>query len=165
VLFTNNIAIHLGGRSSQKRIFFLLKAWRIVQNKIPDFEMVVIGRGPDEDLVVESAKRLPWLRYLGTKGDTEKAPYWSLANVCLMPGLVGLAVFDSFAFGVPMVTTAYPYHSPEIDYLSHGKTGLICDSWQDRIQYADAIVDLLNNSNRLASMKSACLIEACHYSV
>ena len=164
-LFSKNIGIYTGGLYSQKRISFLLQSCRIVRNKIPDFEMIVIGRGPDEALVVETAKREPWLHYLGAKADAEKAPYWSLANVCLMPGLVGLAVLDSFAFGVPMVTTAYPYHSPEIDYLTHGKTGWICDSWQDPIQYADAIVDLLGDSNRLALMKSACRTEASHYSV
>ena len=127
--------------------------------------MIVIGRGPDEALVVETAKREPWLRYLGAKDDAEKAPYWSLAKVCLMPGLVGLAVLDSLAFGVPMVTTAYPYHSPEIDYLTHGKTGWICDSWQDPIQYADAIADLLRDSSRLVAMQLACRTEAGHYSI
>ena len=82
-----------------------------------------------------------------------------------MPGLFGLAGLDSFAFGGTMVTNAYPYHSPENEYLNHGKTSLICDSWQVPIQYADSIADPLSNSNRLASMKSASLIEACHYSV
>jgi glycosyltransferase involved in cell wall biosynthesis len=164
-LFSKNIGIYTGGLYSQKRISFLLQSCRIVRKQIPDFEMIVIGRGPDEALVVETAKREPWLRYLGTKGDTEKAPYWSLANVCLMPGLVGLAVLDSFAFGVPMVTTAYPYHSPEINYLTHGKTGWICDSWQDPIQYADAIADLLRDSSRLAAMQLACRTEAGHYSI
>ena len=33
----------------------------------------------------------------------------------MMPGLVGLAVLDCAAAGIPIVTTAYPYHSPEID--------------------------------------------------
>jgi len=164
-LSSKNVGIYTGGLYPQKRISFLLQACRIIRKKIPDFEMVVIGRGPEEALVVETAKREPWLRYLGTKDDTEKAPYWSLAKVCLMPGLVGLAVLDSFAFGVPMVTTAYPYHSPEIDYLTHGKTGWICDSWQDPIQYADSVVDLLSDSNRLASMKLACQTEARNYSI
>ena len=163
--FSKNIAIYTGGLYSQKRISFLLQACRIVRKKIPDFEIIVIGSGPDEALVVEAAKGEPWLRYLGAKGDAEKAPYWSLAKVCLMPGLVGLAVLDSLAFGVPMVTTAYPYHSPEVDYLSHGKTGWICESWQDPIQYADAIADLLRDSSRLAAMQLACRTEACHYSV
>jgi len=162
---SKNIGIYTGGLYPQKRISFLLQACRIVRKKIPDFEMIVIGRGPDDALVVETAKREPWLRYLGAKGDTEKAPYWSLANVCLMPGLVGLAVLDSFAFGVPMVTTTYPYHSPEIDYLIHGKTGWICDSWQDPAQYADAIAALLSDSNRLTAMKLACREEAGHYSI
>ena len=164
-IFSKNIGIYTGGLYSQKRISFLLQSCRIVRKKIPDFEMIVIGRGPDEALVVETAKREPWLHYLGAKDDAEKVPFWSLANVCLMPGLVGLAVLDSFAFGVPMFTTAYPYHSPEIDYLTHGKTGWICDSWQDPIQYADAVVDLLSDSNRLASMKLACQTEARNYSI
>jgi L-malate glycosyltransferase len=40
----------------------------------------------------------------------------------LMPGLVGLAVLDAFADGIPRVTTVIEYHSPEIEYLVPGRT-------------------------------------------
>jgi len=164
-LFSKNVGIFSGGLYAQKRIPFLLDACVEIRKLVPDFEMIVIGKGPDVSLIKHFAHQHAWLHYVGPKDDHAKVPYFSIAKVFLMPGLVGLAVLDSFAFGVPMVTTAYPYHSPEIDYLTHGKTGWICDSWQDPIQYADAIVDLLGDSSRLASMKSACRTEASHYSV
>jgi glycosyltransferase involved in cell wall biosynthesis len=65
-----------------------------------------------------------------------------------MPGLVGLVVLDSFAFGVPMITTDYPYHSPEIDYLVHNKNGVVVDAWQDCKTYAYQVARLLTDEHR-----------------
>ena len=62
-----------------------------------------------------------------------------------MPGLVGLAVLDSFAYGVPMITTDVPFHSPEIDYLEDGKNGLIFRPADDPKLYAERVIALLGD--------------------
>ena len=145
---SENIAIYTGGLYSQKRIPFLIEACRQVRILIPDFEMIIIGKGPDENLVREAVKSDPWFHYVGPKDNLEKIPYWGLSKICLMPGLVGLVVLDSFAFGVPMITTDYPYHSPEIDYLVHNKNGVVVDAWQDCKTYAYQVARLLTDEHR-----------------
>ena len=65
-----------------------------------------------------------------------------------MPGLVGLAVLDSFALGVPLVTTAYPYHSPEIVYLKNDSNGYIASEWENPREYAKIVASLLADENR-----------------
>ena len=62
-----------------------------------------------------------------------------------MPGLVGLGVLDSFAYGTPMVTTDVPYHSPEIDYLKDGVNGIIVNEAEDVDAYADAVARILTD--------------------
>ena len=69
----------------------------------------------------------------------------SLGKTFLMPGLVGLAVLDSFAYGMPMVTTDYPYHSPEIDYLEDGLNGVIVKDAENPRAYADAVIRVLKD--------------------
>jgi hypothetical protein len=63
-----------------------------------------------------------------------------------MPGLVGLTVLDCAAAGIPIVTTAYPYHSPEIEYLRAGGNGLIVDDSRSVGAYAEAVVSVLQDA-------------------
>ena len=49
----------------------------------------------------------------------------------LMPGYLGLAVNHAFAFGLPVVSFRHPaggvkFHSPEVEYVRSGETGLLC---------------------------------------
>ncbi len=83
----------------------------MIRRDIPDFELVVIGKGPEADFIETAAAQHEWIHFVGPKSDDEKVPYWALSKLLLMPGLVGLVVLDSFALGVPMITTDYPYHS------------------------------------------------------
>ena len=53
-----------------------------------------------------------------------------MSKLFLMPGLLGLAVLDAEVMGLPVVTTRYPWHSPEIAYLRDGETGVIVDAWR-----------------------------------
>lgn len=77
-----------------------------------------------------------------------------LARVFLMPGLVGLAILDAGAAGLPLVTTDYPWHSPEIAYLDPGVNGLPIRLWRDPGAYVDAVAGLLADSAWLASMRA-----------
>ena len=93
----------------------------------------------------------------------EKAINLKLAKLLLMPGLVGLAIIDAFAAQVPIVTTNVPYHSPEIDYLIDGVNGeMTADNKED---YADRIVSLLRDENRLSDLRSGCREAARKYAM
>jgi glycosyltransferase involved in cell wall biosynthesis len=80
-----------------------------------------------------------------------------------MPGLVGLAVLDSFALQTPTVTTHYPFHSPEIEYLENGVNGIIAaNTLQD---YAQAVTDLLQNDAKRRQLVEGCKISATKYTI
>lgn len=138
-----NVAIYTGGLYEEKRIPFLLNAAAKVRAQLPDFHLIIIGGGPQKDLVAQAARNNEWIHYLGPMNDMEKLPYWAISKVSLLPGLVGLGVLDSFALGVPLIATAYPYHSPEIEYLRDGVNGIVVKEWQSTDAYANAVVFLL----------------------
>lgn len=149
---SSNVAIFTGGLYDEKRIPFLLEAAAKVRAQLPDFHLIIIGGGPLANLVQNTADSSPWIHYLGPMNDEEKIPYWAMAKVSLLPGLVGLGVLDSLALGVPLITTAYPFHSPEIEYLHEGVNGVIVHEWTNIDAYARAVVDLLRDKARLAHM-------------
>jgi glycosyltransferase involved in cell wall biosynthesis len=149
---SSNVAIYTGGLYEEKRIPFLLQAAAKVREQLPDFHLIIIGGGSLSKLVQNAADANSWIHYLGPMNDNEKIPYWAMAKVSLLPGLVGLGVLDSFALGVPLITTDYPYHSPEIEYLHNGVNGVIVRDWENIDAYARAVVDLLRDKDRLARM-------------
>ncbi len=140
---TNKVAVYVGGLYDHKRISFLIEAAELVRLQIPSFELLIVGNGPDRILVERAAAMHSWIHYLGPRFGREKVAILKLGRIFAMPGLVGLSILDSAAAGLPIVTTAYPYHSPEIAYLQNGRNGLMVRNWKDPAAYAAALVSVL----------------------
>ena len=162
-LGTGPIGIYCGGMYREKRIEFLIDACLKVRTAIPTFELLVIGGGPDAELVQRAASKYPWIHYIGPKFGRDRVPYFLIANIVLMPGAVGLVILDSFALEIPLVTTKYPFHGPEIDYLQNNYNGLITSNNID--DYAIGIVNLLNDKALLYRLKENSRQDAVKYSV
>lgn len=145
-------AIFVGGLYADKRLTFLINAVDRVQRRLPGFTLLVAGGGVDRPLVEKLAADRPWIKVLGPRFGTDKVELMRLADLFLMPGLLGLAVLDAAAAGLPTVTTAFPWHSPEIAYVEHGVNGLIVADWQDPVAYGDVVANLLADRKRLVAM-------------
>lgn len=162
---SGNVAVYTGGLYPLKRLGFLLEAAERIRAEIPDFELIVIGDGPDRPVVSEAAARHAWIHDVGPKNDHDKVPYWALSKLLLMPGGVGLVVLDSFALGVPMVTTDTRLHGPEIDYLKSGENGLLIPCGESVEAYADGVVGLLRDEERLARLRQGALASATEHTI
>jgi len=149
---SENVAIYTGGLYEEKRIPFLMEAAVKIRAQLPDFHLIIIGGGPLAKQVQNAADFKSWIHYLGPMNDEQKIPYWAIAKVSLLPGLVGLGVLDSFALGVPLITTDYPYHSPEIEYLRDDVNGVVVHDWTSIDAYAKSVVDLLQDKDKLARL-------------
>ncbi len=160
----NNVAVYTGSLRDFKRPEFLVATCEKIRELMPDFEMIVIGDGPDAGMMTEAAARWPWFHYLGRKNDMEKVPYWALSKLLLMPGGVGLVVLDSFALGIPMVTTENRFHGPEIDYLKDGINGLMVKPGDDAAHYAAEVAGLMRDDKRREAMAAAALADRDIYS-
>ncbi|MEP1870517.1 MAG: glycosyltransferase family 4 protein [Paraglaciecola sp.] len=159
----DNVAIYCGGMYAEKRIGFLLDACLKIKQDVEDFQVIFIGIGPESYLVEEFCLKNDWAHYVGEVYGVERVKYFCISSVMLMPGLVGLAVLDSIALQVPMVTTDIKLHSPEIEYLSSGFNGLIVED--DLHTYAQSIVDLLKDRDKLNNLKKGCMDVSYQYSI
>lgn len=148
-------ALYLGGVYGHKRPEFVIEAAEHLRGIIPDFEMIVIGDGSSGHLMSEAAKRYSWFHHLGSCYGDERVALASVASIQLMPGLVGLNIVDAFALGIPTVTTAVDYHSPEIEYLDDGVNGLMTPGDSTPFEYAQVAAELLADRERLARMQEA----------
>jgi glycosyltransferase involved in cell wall biosynthesis len=149
-----HVGIFVGGLYSEKRLEFLIEACDYIRDIIHDFELIIVGSGPDAERLHTQSLTRPWLKLTGARFGAEKVEFMRLGQILLMPGLVGLAILDGGAVGLPMVTTAYPYHSPEIAYLEHGENGLIVTQWREPKAYGEAVASLFKNPALLNAMTS-----------
>lgn len=160
-----NVGIYVGGLYADKRLPFLVDAAERVRERVPDFELLIVGAGPSEGELRARAKTRPWIKLAGARFGADKAELMSLAKLFLMPGLLGLAILDSGVLGLPLVTTAFPWHSPEIAYLEEGVNGIKVADWEDERAYADSVADLLLDGPRLARMSEASRARATGYTI
>lgn len=147
-----NVAIFVGGLYAEKRLEFLVSAADIVRAQIVDFELIIVGGGTERSMLERMAASRPWIHVVGPRFGREKVALMKGAKLFLMPGLVGLAVLDAAALELPVVTTSFPYHSPEIAYLEHGGSGLIVEPYDDVAAYASAVSELLASPDVLRTM-------------
>lgn len=108
-------ALFIGGLDESKNPEVLFEASRLIYEKFPSFRLLVGGEGSYTPPKVE------WALVLGRLDDNQKRYISSLSKVILNPGRIGLVSLDSIALNIPIVTTDWPFHAPEFEYLpKHG---------------------------------------------
>lgn len=156
IKINDDVAIYCGALYKEKRLDFLLQAADKVKSKNPNFKLIIIGSGNDTGIVHEFANTRNWVHYVGAKFDREKALYFSISKLFLMPGAVGLAVIDSFALEIPMILCSIDIHGPEVDYLVEGEN---CIFSEDDIEdFTEKTLDILNNNEKLERLKKGCIV-------
>ena len=157
------VGIYVGSLYQDKRIGFLLDAARALRARLPGFELIVVGGGPDAAMVAAAAQREPWIKFTGVLRGADKALALSLAQVYLHPGAVGLAVQDAFVAGIPLITTRLATHGPEIAYLEPGRNSLVTPD--DLTAYVSAAGALLQDPAGLGALRISCLAEGQRYTL
>ncbi len=157
------VGVYCGAMYPEKEIGFLLAACRAIKERVSDFHMVFIGGGHDESLVREAALQADWIHFVGPQFGLEKVRLLMAADVFLLPGVVGLAILDCFAVGIPLLTTRNAFHGPEIAYLRENENGMMADF--DPQAYSAMVVEVLKNDQLLARLKAGSLRSRDRYSM
>lgn len=157
------IGLFIGSLYGDKRIDFLLESAVEIKRRVPDFALVIVGGGPQRELVEAFCAQHDWAKYLGVCKGRDKVEAMALARVMLNPGLVGLGILDSFVGAVPMVTTDCGLHSPEIAYLDNGVNGLMTEN--ERSAFVDVVCNVLESDDLHAQLIAGCREAASRYTV
>ena len=156
-------ALFLGGVDKAKGIDFLLESARQAAQAFPGFVLLVGGAGAQlVDVQAAEHSGAP-VRALGRLDGAEKALALTAADVLAIPEWIGLVAVDPHDAGRPIVSTCHPSHSPEHEYLEPGRTADFVQ--HDPISYAEGLVNLLTNTDRLQTMQTRCVEESAKYSL
>lgn len=155
--------LFIGGLDSSKRLGFLLDAARIAHHADSDFRLLIAGDGSDRAFVENKVQQMPFVSYLGSIFDRDKAVAISASQVLTMPGRVGLVSVDSFAGATPIVTTLWEWHAPEFEYLQGGVNAVITANDVDL--YARELIATLSDVSLLSALGEACKLASQRYTV
>lgn len=140
-------ALFIGALEAYKRIDLLSEAAEIVFRQDPEVHLIVGGDGPEraviEQLCSKYVRRVTWLGRIET-ADVALAGRVSSFVVC--PGRVGLLAVDSLALGLPLLTTNYRYHGPEIEYLASDRSLVVVA--EDADELAGAWLQMKTSARR-----------------
>jgi glycosyltransferase involved in cell wall biosynthesis len=149
---------------------------RLLKEKLPDhllhvgkklkqlglkIKIHLIGDGEEMTALRELCRTLDLdddvIFYGAVYDDTFSGKILFASDVMVMPGYVGLAINHAYCFDLPVVTYSQseqgPFHSPEIDYLEPGRTGLMTKSY-DPDEMANSVYSLAMDEKLLASYKA-----------
>jgi glycosyltransferase involved in cell wall biosynthesis len=145
VLFAGRI----GEERNRKRVDHLIDMFRDLDR--PDVGLVIVGSGLSDEL---RARMNPLnTRYLGEVHDPENrqiSRIFKMADICSIPGHVGLGLNQAFFWGLPMVTEQ-GNQPPEIEYLRDGENGFIVPE-DDRQALRERLLLLIDNDEERRRM-------------
>lgn len=131
----------IGGLDSSKRIQFLAESLEVLWRVDPSIKVLVGGQGPEEYLLEDAYKRQQAVA-LGYVGVEKKALILRTSQAVCMPGRIGLVAVDALVARRPIITTSWPFHAPEVEYLIEGESRITSGDAPNH--YAEAILKVVD---------------------
>lgn len=120
--------VYLGRLVPDKRAPLLAQAFvKAVKEHDLTARLAILGDGadaPETKKIIEEAGLSHLADFPGAVyEESQIAPWFNRAYLCVNPGYVGLLAVHSLAYGVPVAAPDMPGHSPEIMVLRENETG------------------------------------------
>ena len=132
----------MGAGNGRKRVDHLIELFRGLDRQ--DIGLVLVGSGLSEELKARmNVRNTVYLGEVHDPQDRQISKLCKMADVCVIPGHVGLGLNQAFFWGLPVVTEEGD-HPPEILYLKPGRNGLVVPR-NDIASLRTQLLQLLDN--------------------
>jgi len=152
------VVLFCGRLYPEKRALDAVRSMEILKHE--NIKLIVIGDGGEYSLIESYIKEKMLgdrVKLLGPIYDDESLAKWfTVADIFLMPGDVGLAIVHAFCFDLPLLTYNVCTHGPEIEYLEHGVNGFIVQEGEIPC-LANKIKELVSDESLLFDLSAGAL--------
>jgi len=130
------VILFVGRLQRRKRVVDLLRVCSEMESKP---RLIIVGDGPERQYLESLAKQVyPSAKFIGAKHGAELKPYFTEADLFVLPGTGGLAVQEAMSYGLPIIVAKGDGTQDDLVRESNG--------WQIPPDNYDALV----NTMRLA---------------
>ncbi len=123
------VLLYIGRVTLEKQLELILQAAVLLEDEMQlNVNIIIIGEGPAIGALREKAVSLGLskrVRFIGACYDeTRIAEFFRAADLCLVPGPVGLTAIHSLTYGTPVITNDdLDSQKPEVEAIVEGETG------------------------------------------
>ena len=155
------VLLFVGRFTENKRIDFLLEAFATLREMDASFHLLLVGSGGESYL----PDNVTDVSYFGPVVELDRlAPICVASDVFVFPGSVGLGPLQALCYDLPPVTVDSATHMPEIEYLSSANS-IVLDGSVSPEEYAQVIVDLFDDLDRLRSLRAGIWTSVQHLTI
>jgi glycosyltransferase involved in cell wall biosynthesis len=139
--------MYMGLLENIKGVDILIKALKLVKDKIPDIHLYIAGEGSQEHFLkqlVENLKLDGNVDFLGYLTGEDKYAYLKSVDICVVPSLYesfGIIILESMACGTPVIAS----NSGNIPYLLKNDLLGIKFKYNSSEELAEKIIYLIKN--------------------
>ncbi len=155
--------LYIGRFVKMKGVEYLVKAFKIVKEEVPDAGLFLGGYGPEEKILKGMTKTIGDVTFLGQLERKETAEYLKACTVFALPSTsegFPLTIVEAMSSGCPIVSTNVR-GLPEI--IKEGRNGLLVEPRDER-GLAEKIIYLLKNPKIRKEMSGNNIRDARKYS-
>lgn len=146
----------------EKRPDRLIKIWKRLYRKFPDWEMIIVGDGKERGRLEHQAKKLERISFVGFQSPEQ---YYRDASIFCMTSNFegfGMVLTEAMAFGT--VPFAFDSYSAVHDIIEDGKTGVLVKPFSIK-EYADKLATLMDNEAQRIQMSENCMKDVVRFSL
>lgn len=140
------ILIYIGRLAKEKNIFFLLKAFNLINNKIPDCLFILIGDGPEKSRLMHKVRKMGFtdkILFFGYIEHKETMNILAASDIFIFSSMTetqGLCLLEAMSNHIPVVAVKAMGVN---DIIIKDQGGYLVE--EDEIAFADKVIDLLSN--------------------
>lgn len=137
----NKEIIFVGRMTTEKALPKLLAIWEMIQDKLPDWRLTLLGDGPKraeclQIIKTRHLKRVQWIEY------QMSIPYIDRASIlCLTSVIEGLPTVFTEAMDLGVIPIGFDSFKSIYDMIDHGENGFIIPN-NNYQAYADTLLQL-----------------------
>jgi glycosyltransferase involved in cell wall biosynthesis len=130
------VILFVGRLQQRKRIDSLLRACSELESRP---RLIIVGDGPERARLEALAKEIyPAAEFIGAKHGAELKPYFTQADLFVLPGTGGLAIQEAMSYGLPVIVAKGDGTQDDLVRENNG--------WQIEPENYDALLSAMKNA-------------------
>lgn len=163
--FENHIFLSVGRLASQKGYDLLLRAWKIVQNKLPEWKLIIVGEGQQREELQDLCNELSLVRAELVGHSDNVGEYYKNASCYVMSSRYEgfpMVILEAQSYGLPVIS--FDCKTGPKDLITQEKNGYLVEE-ENIHQLAEYMIKFANEPKQALEMSRSAVEYVKQYTI